>query len=111
MKTLEKIIESILRNYKRKFKIPIHRNELLALIKLEYPYKLSDRALRKTVENMVKEGGYPIGTSEEGYFWIENNEDLEKAIRPLEKKALSILERKKKLVENWQKNYQMEFKL
>jgi len=72
--------------------------------------KITDRELRKIVERLVM-SGYPIGTCEKGYYWIESYADLQEAVKSLRKKALSILMRAKRLERSWHDFYQLKLDL
>lgn len=64
-------------------------------------YYLTDRKLRKAVEELITDGKYAIASSEKGYSLITTQENLNEAKRYLNSKAFAIHERVKCLEENF----------
>ena len=65
---------------------------------------LKDRFLRNEIQNMILQEGYCIASSGEGYFLIQTQPDLNKAVKYLESKAKSIFCRAKSLHTNFYKS-------
>jgi len=96
---MKKKIMEILKNHSGQN--PIKRGKLLKELHIA-GIRISDREMRATIEEMVKQDRIPIGTTTAGYFWIESQQDLQDAIESLHKKAMSILERIKFLKQNYE---------
>lgn len=67
-------------------------------------YYLTDRILRKHVENLITDEKYCIQSSERGYSLITTPEDLEAAKKYLKAKAFSLLSRADCLESNFRIN-------
>ncbi|MHA1874050.1 MAG: hypothetical protein ACTSVB_08045 [Candidatus Heimdallarchaeaceae archaeon] len=104
---IEKFIIDILKKHQGHH-AAIKRKDLLKSIKIHYE-DITDRELRCIVERLVKNYGYPIGTSTAGYFWISTIDDLDEAIESLRKKAISLLIRSRQLRNNWFDFHQLKF--
>lgn len=87
-------------NYLKLAKSPVKRSVLLSHL-LTLGYEITDRKLRSTVEEMIKESGYCIESSESGYALIMSQEQLERAMAYLSSKAESIAVRKNYLLKNF----------
>lgn len=79
---------------------PVKRATLLRVLR-QGGHDLTDRELRKAVENMITKGGYVISSSEKGYQAIHSKEELDKAVQYLNKKASAIAIRKNSLITNF----------
>ena len=90
-------------------KVPCKREKLRSYL-LSRGVKITDRQMRKTVENMVL-NGYLIGTSNKiGYFRIENADDLETALMDYKSKGKSLFKRANKLFNSfYKKDLEPEF--
>lgn len=64
-------------------------------------FYLSDREVRKHVEQLIKEEKFCIQSSAKGYSLIITKDDLEKAVSYLDKKSASISIRKNCLLRNF----------
>lgn len=78
----------------------VKRANLLKLLK-EEGHQITDRILRKTVEEMVTKDGYCISSSDKGYHLIASQEEFEKSVSYLESKARAIAIRKNSLINNF----------
>lgn len=87
-------------NYLKQSQLPVKRSILLDHI-LKLGFETTDRALRSTVEEMIKENGYCIESSEKGYSLIKNQQELERAMAYLSSKAEAIAVRKNYLLKNF----------
>lgn len=91
-------IHSYLKNSSGRVKRP----ELLSYLRVQMSdQQLTDRAMRKCIEDMVKTDGYLIQSSETGYTLIDSQEQMDEVIIYLDKKAASIAIRKNILIKNW----------
>src|SRR3989339_458106 len=96
----QKIIE-ILKSYSSHS--PLRREDLLIKLR-DAGITLSDRKMRDIVARMVIDGHEPIGSNDEGYFYIHSEEDLREAKKELEAKAASIAVRRNCLERNFQES-------
>jgi len=96
----QKIVE-ILNSYSSHS--PLRREDLLSRLH-SVGIMISDRKMRDIVARMVIDGHKPIGTNDDGYFYIHNEEDLREAKKELEAKAQSIAVRKNCLERNFQES-------
>lgn len=75
------------------------RKELLIYLHSQN-ISISDREMRAEIESMIVDGGYAIASSEKGYSIISTVEQMEKAMKYLDKKAAAIAIRKNCLLRN-----------
>lgn len=95
--TIQEQITSTLKKHHTGHSKAISRKELLTIINL-FGFNVSDREFRDIVKDMVCNEGSLIGTSaDNGYFWVESEEDLEIAKKSILSHAYSIIERAKQL--------------
>lgn len=94
-------IKEILRPYSSHS--PLRREDLLSRLH-DAGITVSDRKMRDIVARMVIDGHEPIGTNDDGYFFIHDERDLKEAKRELEAKAQSISVRKNCLERNFQES-------
>ena len=85
---------------------PVLRAELLTHLHA-LGYNVSDRAMRKEVEELIK-GGELIQSSERGYNLIQTEEQLQDAMAYLNSKNEAIAIRKNLLLKNWRDKYKSE---
>ena len=64
---------------------------------------ISDRAMRKLIEEMIMKDGYCISSSEKGYSLITTLEQAEEARAYLKAKSEAIAVRGNMLIHNWNK--------
>ena len=86
---------------------PVKRAELLVSLRIT-EYKLSDRAMRQMIEEMITQDGYLIRSSEQGYSLIKTEEDLNLSRNYLEQKIEALCVRKNTLLKNWREKYKSE---
>lgn len=89
----------------------VKRRELLSYLReqMKDP-RLTDRAMRKAIEEMVVDDGYLIQSSSTGYTLITSEEQMEEVKEYLSKKAQAIAVRKNVLISNWNKRQEEEQK-
>ena len=88
---------------------PVKRLELLQAMRVTlHDQTLTDRKLRKTVEEMITKDGFLIASSERGYAIIKTEEELTEAMEYLASKAESIAIRKNFLLKNWRAKFKSE---
>ena len=81
---------------------PIKRADLLRTLKFfAADDTITDRELRRAVEEMITQDGELIASSEKGYAIIETEDDLKTAMDYLNAKAAAIAVRKNCLLKNW----------
>lgn len=82
----------------------VKRAELL--INLSHKgHKITDRQLRKAVEELVMDDGCCIASTEDGYHLIRSEHELRSAVDYLRKKAQPIAIRANKLIRNYNDVY------
>lgn len=64
----------------------------------------TDRAMRQTIESLVKDDGELIGSSSKGYFLIQTRAEAETAREFFRSRAISELQRGNALIRNWNKH-------
>lgn len=64
---------------------------------LNLGFKVSDRGMRKMIEDLVMYEDVKIGTDLSGYFLIRTDADLQRAMKCLKSKAYSLFARANKL--------------
>lgn len=64
----------------------------------------TDRIMRLEICSMINEDGHPIASTESGYKLIRTQDDLEKAISYLKKKAYPLFDRANSLYKNFNKD-------
>lgn len=79
----------------------VKRKELLAHLH-SIGHNIPDRLMRKEIERMVVNDGYPILSSEKGYKIIRNDEEYKQAISYLDLKAKAIAIRKNCLISSYE---------
>lgn len=95
--------------YLKAAQAPVKRLELLQAMRVTMSDQtLTDRKLRKTVEEMIVKDGFLIRSSELGYSIIKTEQDLTDAMEYLSNKAESIAIRKNVLLKNWRSKYKSE---
>lgn len=83
----------------------ITRSSLLASLQAVYLFgDLTDRIMRKLIEQMVNEDGYLIASSGKGYNLITNSAQLLEAQKYLKNKAFPLFLRANKLHANFFKD-------
>lgn len=82
----------------------VKRSELLIHVN-QCGHKVTDRQLRKTVEELVMDDGCCIASTEDGYHLIKNESELRMAVDYLRKKAQPIAIRANKLIKNYSEVY------
>lgn len=87
---------------------PIKRKELLFELRLIFP-DITDRQMRKEIEEMIIKDGYCISSSEKGYQFIKNRQQLEDAKKYLFSKCEAIAIRKNCLERNFREIKTEEF--
>lgn len=88
---------------------PVKRLELLQAMRVTMSDQtLTDRKLRKTVEEMIIQDGFLIRSSEIGYSIIETEDQLVDAMEYLNNKAAAIALRKNVLFKNWRVKHKTE---
>jgi len=102
MNLLHEHINYFISNQSR-LKGSVKRSILLSYLRLYFP-ELSDRAMRKEIEEMIHKG-YLISSSESGYSLIDNKAKLDKAVAYLDAKAEAIAIRKNSLIRNWNQKH------
>lgn len=55
---------------------------------------------RKIIRDLIKEG-YPIGSNNHGYYFINSLEELKRVVENLENRALKINDRKLEIIKNF----------
>lgn len=95
--------------YLKAAQAPVKRLELLQAMRVTMSDQtLTDRKLRKTVEEMITQDGFLIASSERGYQIIETEEQLTDAMEYLTNKAASISIRKNCLLRNFRQHFKKE---
>lgn len=96
-------------NYLKAAGGPVKRPELLHAVRVNAnDLYISDRAMRKSIEEMVIKDGYIIQSSEKGYQLIQTEEQLMEAMDYLTNKAESISIRKNCLLRNFRNTFKRE---
>lgn len=88
---MKKIIFEIIEKHS-----PIKREKLLAELQHGHYsmfHKMSDRKMRRTIEEMITQDGYLIASGEKGYYIIRNSGHLLDAQRYLTAKAYPLFNR------------------
>ena len=86
---------------------PVKRPELLSNIFVKFS-QVTDRTMRKSIEEMITVDGYLIASSEKGYHLIQTEKDLTAAMEYLDSKASSIAIRKNCLLRNYRNKFKSE---
>lgn len=84
---------------------PIKRKDLLDVLKLVHP-DLTDRQMRKEINQMITTDGYCIQSSNLGYSVIRNIDDLKNAMEYLKAKSKPIAIRANCLLHNFNRKFQ-----
>lgn len=95
MKTSEAIINLISSRF-------VNRKEILSHLH-SCGFDISDREMRDHIHNMITEDGYCIQSSSSGYKLITTREELDEAVRYIDSYIIDMAERRRKLVENFEK--------
>lgn len=74
-------------------------------------YKVSDREMRRMIEDMVMTFGCCIASTQNGYRLIKSDQQLLDAVEYLRKKAKPIAVRANMLISNYQKQYGRQLQL
>jgi hypothetical protein len=82
----------------------VKRAELLIYLN-HRGHKITDRQLRKAVEDLVMDDGCCIASTEDGYHLIRSEHELRSAVDYLRKKAQPIAIRANKLIRNYNEVY------
>jgi hypothetical protein len=88
----------------------IKRSDLLMHL-CRHGEKLSDREMRRMVEDMVMLDGLCIASTPNGYRLIRSDQQLLDAVEYLRKKAKPIAIRANKLIGNYQRQYGRQLNL
>lgn len=80
----------------------VSRRDLLEALRLN-GQRVSDREMRDTIHRMITEDGYCIQSSSRGYELVTTREQLNGAVRYIESYLLEFAERKRKLIENFER--------
>lgn len=80
---------------------PIKRKNLLMRLRIVHGYNITDRQMRRTIEEMITEDGYLIASGEQGYYIIHNSTQLADAQKYLRAKAFPLFHRASKLHANF----------
>ncbi|MEK6879596.1 MAG: hypothetical protein AABY22_08315 [Nanoarchaeota archaeon] len=95
-------------NYLKSNPKPVKRRELLVHIRVIMGAHITDRLMRKTIEQMILVDGYTIQSSEKGYSLITTEQQLFESMKYLESKAESIAIRKNCLLRNFRNKFKKE---
>lgn len=88
---------------------PIKRPALLKFIRMSLgDMTITDRAMRKMIEQLITDDGYLIQSSHLGYSLIRTEDELMDAMSYLDNKAESISIRKNCLLRNFRKHFKRE---
>lgn len=81
---------------------PLNRKDLLKMLH-GYGFNISDREMRDHIHHMITDEGYCIQSSSKGYQLITSQEQLEGAVRYIDSYIRESAERKRMLIENYEK--------
>lgn len=96
-------------NYLKAAGGPVKRPELLHAVRVNAnDLYISDRAMRKMIEEMITEDGYLIQSSEKGYSLIQTEEQLTEAMAYMDAKCSAIAVRKNCLLRNFRNKFKRE---
>jgi|ERR1035438_2939644 hypothetical protein len=89
-------------NYLKSASRAVKRPELLSAIRVNAnDLKISDRAMRAVIEDMITQDGYCIASSNNGYYIIKTLEEKESAKQYLQEKIESLCIRRNCLERNF----------
>lgn len=80
----------------------MNRRDLLTCLRNE-GYDVSDRTMRDVIHSMITNEGYCIQSSSRGYELIKDRQQLEGAVRYIESYIIEMAERKRMLIENFER--------
>lgn len=80
----------------------MNRKEMLSRLRAS-GFEITDREMRDHIHNMITEDGYCIQSGSAGYKLITRREELEEAVRYIDSYIIDMADRRKKLVENFEK--------
>lgn len=81
---------------------PVNRKDLLWCLR-DNGFKISDREMRDHIHHMITDEGYCIQSSSKGYQLIRSKEQLDGAVRYIDSYIRESAERKRMLIENYEK--------
>lgn len=102
------MIKTHIYNYLKSNPTPVKRRDLLVHIRIVMGAHITDRLMRKTIEQMILADGYTIQSSEKGYSLITTEQQLFESMKYLESKAESIAIRKNCLLKNFRDKFKKE---
>ena len=76
------------------------RKQLLAYLKMQ-GYKINDRELRSTIEELIEQDGHGILSCSKGYKLIASAKEYQGAIDYISSYIYALLKRRKALKRNW----------
>jgi hypothetical protein len=87
---------------------PVKRLMLLKYL-TQCGHIITDRQMRKTIEEMIIKDGCRIGShNSKGYFIIKSENELDEALKDLRTKAKSLFNRASKLVTNCDRIFEIK---
>lgn len=100
-------MKALILQYLREAARPVKRPELLAYLRAERQ-DVTDRGMRKEIEQMIIVDGRLIASSERGYHLIQTEKELTEAMEYLTDKAEAIAVRKNCLLRNFRSQFKRE---